>query len=182
MYTYIWCKFSLVTKGIRVIEDQRDPVGSLALRGLLVVLDHVACRGTEELQDLVAPRDQRYVINLSKTEWLAITLHEPRLCMIVKKKTFACHPNLSSHINMHYQCSICFFFVISIVMFHIIMISLCISTTVQHFGVRIKQINEWILLFSRNALNWSKVKVETFITLQNIVKINAVYIKKQTYF
>ncbi len=86
MYTYIWCKFSLVTKGIRVIEDQRDPVGSLALRGLLVVLDHVACRGTEELQDLVAPRDQRYVINLSKTEWLAITLHEPRLCMIVKKE------------------------------------------------------------------------------------------------
>ncbi len=86
VYLHLWCKFRLVTKGIRVIEDQREPVGSLALRGLLVVLDHVACRGTEELLDLVAPRDQRYVINLSKTEWLAITLHKPRLCMVIKKK------------------------------------------------------------------------------------------------
>lgn len=61
-------KAKLVTRGIQVIEDQRVPVGSLALRGLLVVLDHVACRGTEELQDLVAPRDQRVknqVINTS---------------------------------------------------------------------------------------------------------------------
>lgn len=74
VYLHFWCEFRLVTRGIRVTEDQRVPVGSLALRGLLVALDHVACRGTEELQDLVAPRDQRYVANLSKKEWLTITV------------------------------------------------------------------------------------------------------------
>ncbi len=44
-----------------------------------------------------------------------------------------------------------------------------INIMVQNFGVKIF-LNEWILLINKDALNWSKVTVKTFIILQKIYK------------